>query len=372
MCSCNQKHELIPELENLLLGEEEYEAPPAVPPAAFTALTGKDLDKAVQANQRASAAIHWGCIDGGRIKAGPPVLHLLGLPSAFGSTPPTEKDWANAVKRYQNNKGLPEDGVMNDATWKQVLKDVPPRKFQPLVIPVEFNGKKLGYIEKTIPYLERTTPATATAFGRGGTLLQMGFRVTDWDAVRKAGFSDAGGHPPFRWIQVVEFVSVPSPTGFIRQNSQTIDPTSLVGMKLDKHPYYFDEQPVAGNDPNFVLGNFVNAAAFNNICYDLVFIDVPSFITPAATPGHRAWFNFETALIGIKQGTPTRNTILATIRWGFDIVIEGGVPVVHLNHLAAGMKGGSTMFKKVISKQIGSYPDHCFTGSGFSAAAACK
>lgn len=386
MCSCNQKHALIPELENLLLGEEQYETPrparpgpPARPAASVRAprptalraapLAGRALDAAVLGNQQTSASIHWGCIVGGKVKAGDDVLNLLGTGAS-----PNERDWANAVRQYQNSKGLPENGVLNDATWKQILKELTPPKFQPLVMPVEFNGKRLGFLEKTTPYTEISLPVGAPEPTAKGAHIEMGLRITDWDAVRKAGFSDTGGRPPFRWIQTVEFVSVPSrgPVSFVRKSTTVIDPTALVESILDEHPYYWDDVLPAGGDPSLLVDSYINIAASNYLCYDLVFEDTPHFPVSVAKPGQRAWFNFETALVGIKQGDPTRNTILNTIRWGYDLVIERGKTVSKLNHLGVGPTGGSSLLKKVISRQIKDFPKHCFVGSGFSAAATCR
>ena len=70
----------------------------------------------------------------------------------------------------------------------------------------------------------------------------------------------------------------------------------------------------------------------------------------------------------------TRNEVLTTVRWGYDIVVEKGVPTVRLNRIARGVDGGSASFRRTLSQEIaqGSYPTHCFVGSGWGAARAAR
>lgn len=83
------------------------------------------------------------------------------------------------------------------------------------------------------------------------------------------------------------------------------------------------------------------------------------------------------ALVGVRSGLPasprTRNEVLTTVRWGYDIVIEKGVPTVRLNRIARGVDGGSASFRRTLSQEItqGSYPTHCFVGSGWGGSARC-
>ena len=62
------------------------------------------------------------------------------------------------------------------------------------------------------------------------------------------------------------------------------------------------------------------------------------------------------------------------MKWGYDIVVERGVPTVKLNALAGGGHGGSAEFKRVLNREMasGSYPTHCFVGTGWGAAARCR
>jgi hypothetical protein len=373
---CNQcygpSRVLIGELEDIISGE--YDLSPAPPPAP--ALSKHDLPVAVAGNRRSAPDIHWGCFTGGNVRVSDDVLDLLGLPIL---TAPDERKFANTVAAYQKTKGLPSTGILDAQTWSAIQKDLPAQKFKPLVIPVVFNSAKLGYLEKTKPYVT-TDDGTS-----GGAHIQFGFRITDNDAVRKAGFADTGGRPPFRWIQTIEFVAsrlphVPfMPPTYIRRHHQVIDPTALMaGTFPDQHPYYWDEETPHGapdGDAKFLNDNFINRPAKNRLCYDLIFEDLPHFMKIAATPGRRAYFNVETALVGINRSSlkgPTRNTILDTVKWGFDLVAEKGKTEVRLNHLGPGEKGGSASFKKILSGQIKDFPNHCFVGPGFSKAATCK
>jgi Putative peptidoglycan binding domain len=364
---CNQCYRpsrvLIGELENLIDG--------GAPASRFAARMRPAAAPAVAANRRSASELHWGCFDGTNVRASNAVLHLLGLPQG---TTPNEEDWAKAVSAYQTRKGLPSTGIIDAQTWSTMQKDLPAQKFKPLVIPVVFNGAKLGYIEKTKPYT--TVPDVANK--RGGATIELGFRITDPDAVRKAGFTATDGRPPFRWIQTFEISTVPTTpamTSFVRKFTQVIDPTTILNVPQDGHPYYWDEVLPPHPQPDsadYLIDNFVNRPAANNLCYDLIFWDFPAAPNFLATPGRRFYFNVETALVGIRQGDPTRNTILDTVTWGYDLLSVKGKTEIRLNHLSPGVKGGSPTFKKILSKQIADFPHHCYASAGLSKAATCK
>jgi len=147
-----------------------------------------------------------------------------------------------------------------------------------------------------------------------------------------------------------------------------IDPTIAL-LPLDPHPYYWYES--SPPSPGFHISRYLNRKAPNGLCYNLIFYDRPTIPFTAAQPGKRAYFNFETALVGIR---PTkRNVILNSFQWGFDIMLVGGAPKIGVNVLHAGPNGGSPGMHHVLSQEIaaGSFPGHCFLGSGFSRAATC-
>jgi hypothetical protein len=386
----NTEFELLPEFESLLLGEDEYgninelyEVPGALSfPAPVPGLKGLDLTKAVHENRAFAESLHWGCIVAGNVRAGEEVLKKLRLWSRFGKLP-NEQTFAKALSVWQKKKLVRQDGILNGPTWTMLLADIPAAKFKPLLLPVFYKGVKLGFLEKTMPYQRcfydslTAKDCHAASTGRageyGGAEIEFGFRITNMDAVKKAGFADDKG-PQFRWIQTVEFITVPAatPSGFKRSHSQVIDPTVLAGAIPDKHPYYWDEETPPHSSSYFLNSNFTNQVAKNQLCYDLIFKDYPKAPLIAAKPGQRAYFNFEVALVGKKPGSITRNVILNSIKWGYDIFITGGKPNVDLNRFGPGPLGGSATFRKILSKQITDFPKHCFEGDGYSAAATCK
>jgi hypothetical protein len=195
------------------------------------------------------------------------------------------------------------------------------------------------------------------------------------DAVRRAGFVDGAGEDRFQWIQVFELRRVGSAANTEIQRlrrlsrGRIIDPTPPL-LAGDRHPYYWDEEP----GPTPEVDRFRNQLAQNNLCYDMIFQDSPRFLTTAALPGRRAYFNFETALVGMRTvGTSRRNTILNTVLWGFDIVANAGGPTLSLNALRQGPRGGSAGFKQVMNAELaaGNFPNHCFAGPGYARAATC-
>lgn len=331
-------------------------------------LSGAALADAVRANRESARKIGWGCVIGGRVIPIDPLNKLLGLGAGA-----TEEEIARAVARWQRTQpGGRGDGKLGPQTW-QLMKVLPPVKYRPMSWPVSFGGQQLGIIEKTRPYGRITS---ATNFG---VEIELGFRVTDMDAVRKAGFVDKSGEDQFRWIQVIELRRI-GPTGdpadtqvqaFRRQaGGRIIDPTSAL-LPLDRHPYYWYEQLPAGLDAGFHISNYLNRPGDNGLCYDLIFYDQPSIPLTAAQPGRRAYFNFETALVGVRPGS--RNVILNTVLWGFDIIQKSGVSTLGVNTMEAGPRGGSAGFRQVLSKEsaAGHFPGHCYVGTGYARAATC-
>ena len=328
-------------------------------------LSPAQLADAVRANRLLARQIGWGCTRAGQVTIANDRLNTrLGL--AAGAS---EEDIANAVERWQiANMGGRGDGKLGARTWSR-LGVFTPGRFRQLRIPVNFGGRQLGVIEKTMPYLEHRSP------GSFGVEVEFGFRVTNMDAVRRAGFVNVDGEDQFQWINVVELrrIGVPAHEPAIqalrrRSRGRIVDPTPTLIPTLDAHPYFWDE-------PGEVTG-FQNRPASNGLCYDMIFWDQPNIPHAAALPGRRAYFNFETALVGIRRGgATTRNVILNTVLWGFDIVLTAGTPTLHLNAMRQGRFGGSAGFKRVMSDEANAvpqtFPGHCFVGGGYSTAARC-
>lgn len=333
-------------------------------------LNPPQLADAVRANRALARQIGWGCVIRGSVNVRNDALNrLLGL--AAGAS---EEEIAQAIERWQvANMGGRGDGKLGTLTWNRMGIFAPGRFLQQRW-PVTFGGQQLGVIEKVMPYQERRT---ATNFG---VEIQLGFRVTNMDAVRRAGFV-AGGEPQFRWIQVIELrrIGIPGATENTiqtfrrRAGGRIIDPTSAL-LRLDAHPYYWYEDNAP--DPGFLIGNYLNSQAPNGLCYDLIFYDSPSLPTAAALPGRRAYFNFETALVGVRPGH--RNVILNTVLWGFDILQTGvpmfRVPILRPNSIRPGRFGGSAGFRQVLSVEAANppgFPGHCFVGPSYSRAVTC-
>jgi hypothetical protein len=112
-------------------------------------------------------------------------------------------------------------------------------------------------------------------------------------------------------------------------------------------------------------------------CYELLFYDLPNAPLAFAQPGKRWWADFELALVGVRSGAQpgdrTRNTVLTTITWGYDVVVEHGVPMVRLNRLDRGADGGSSAFRSAVSRHLAlsSPPRHCMVGRGWEGPARC-
>ena len=339
--------------------EGEFEGEAFLNPAQLTA--------AVQANRRLARQLGWGCVVGGSVVPITQLQARLGIAAGV-----SEENLAQAIETWQvANMGGRGDGQLGQRTWERIRPGLglPAARFLQQRWPVFFGGRQLGVIEKTLPYRETRT---ATNFG---VEIEMGFRVTNMDAVRRAGFVDGTGEDQFRWIQALELrrIGVPAIEPQIqtfrrRAGGRIIDPTSAL-ESLDPHPYYWDEVPAVS--PDVDIRRFLNRQAANGLCYDLIFFDGPSIPTAAALPGRRAYFNFETALVGVRPGP--RNVILNTFLWGFDIVLRSGVPTLSLNSIRPGPFGGSPSFRRVMSVEttMGSFPGHCFVGPGYARAATC-
>lgn len=332
------------------------------------ALTGAALLAAVQANRRLARQIGWGCVVSGQTSAIPEVLRLLGLASS-----PREEDLAHAIARYQTTAvGLRETGQLDLPTWRHMLARgvIPTPRFRQQSWRVFWGPRELGILEKTNAYLPFNNGVS------GGVSIQMGFRVTNMDAVRSAGFVDASGEDNFRWIQILTTnrPSVePDERLFIKKHIRYVDPGR--GPR-DAHPYYWDNE--GEGDPGLRINAFRNRQAVDRdrpnasrLCYDLIFADIPRRPLSDAVAGRRVYWNAETALVGVKTGQ--RNVILNTFLWGFDIVIEGGRRNIRLNALQAGRVGGSATFRQALNqaRRVGHFPGHCFEGGDFTGAGRC-
>ena len=380
----------------------EWEAPPRPGPG----LQAGVLDLAVRRNRELARRLGWGNVVGGRVRPIGELRTLLRLPAD-----PTEQDLAQAVSAWQQGQLGPRaaDGQLGPASWNRMWAQIqdalrragtPVASFRAQSWPVSFGGRQLGVLDKTAPYRRcfyqngDCRPQPSPGDRRGGAILHLGFRVTDMAAVQRAGFVDAAGEDRFRWIQVLEFVTVPvarigrPPTpqeqaaGFVRQASRVVDPTSLIDrpLNLDRHPYYWDEETPATAEPGFArfhIRNFLDRPGPNRLAYDLLFEDRPKARLSFAQPGRRSYWNFEVALVGVRQGCAggrlRRNVILNTVRWGYDLVVEPSGPTVRLNALTGGPFGGSLALRRVLNRAIaaGEFRDDCFVGPGFTGAARC-
>jgi hypothetical protein len=380
----------------------EWETPPRPGPGVQPGA----LDLAVRRNRDLARRLGWGNVITGRVRPIEELRTLLRLPSN-----PSEQDLAQAVLAWQQGQLGPRaaNGQLGPTSWNRMwgqILDTLRRggtvipSFRAQSWPVRLGGRQLGVIDKTAPY-QRCFYSNGDCATRprpgdwgGGARLHLGFRVTDMAAVQAAGFVDAAGEDRFRWIQVLEFITVPvgrigRPTtpqeqaaGFVRQASRSVDPTSLIDapQNLDRHPYYWDEVTPATADPSFRryhVGNWLNRTGSNRLAYDLLFEDRPRAPYSFARPGRRSYWNFEVALVGVREGRAggraRRNVILNTVRWGYDLVIEPSGPTVRLNALTAGPFGGSPALRRVLNRAIaaGEFRDDCFVGPGFTGAARC-
>jgi hypothetical protein len=340
--------------------ETGFEVGGPAAPAACTALAPAAVNDAVRANRILARRHGWGCVVSGQVSAISEVRAALSLPAASG-----EDQLACAIARWQQGQGLGVDGKLGPRTWGAMLHNgiLPAMRFKPASWSVYSGGQKLGILEKTAPYL------TGNDGVRGSASIQLAFRITEMEAVRRAGFVDTAGEDNFRWIQTIETnrpLHDGPPIRLLRRYQRYVDPNA--GTR-DVHPYYWDEEGMG--DPALRNGRFSNIPANNRLCYDLIFEDQPSRPLSEAVAGRRVYWNAEVALVGVRPGQ--RNVILNTVKWGFDLVVEGGVRVVKLNALRAGPFGGSPEFRQVLSRaiQTGSFHGHCFVGTSFPNNARC-
>ncbi len=365
-------------------------------------LTGARLTAAVAANRRLARQLGWGCIVANKLQLNeaprPRLYDLLGLGARA-----SEEDFAKAVEQFQvkEMKQRTGDGQLGPGAWKELLRRnvLPANKFAPFSKAITFGGRKLGVLEKTSAYekcfFDPATDSACRAARSGianegaGAMIELGFRVTDIDAVRRAGFVDGYGEPFFRWIQIVEFITRPvltpagALTGFVRRASGEIDPMEVVGIpaeELDLHPYYWDEETLGRASAGLNIDHWIHRRGQNGLCYDLVFMDRATFplitVSPPAPwtrPGSHAYFNFELALVGVRPGEKIQNFVLYTVKWGYDIFMKGGQPTVDLNGLHPGPTNGSATFKKIMNREFkrDAFPGHCMAGSGYTGKANC-
>jgi hypothetical protein len=401
--------ELIPFGQGEWEGEQNPQPPPVPVPAPVL-----DIPAAVAANQVLARRIGFACVLGGRLITDPNHpggfnLPLPGLPRRGtplpGGVPPSEPDIVRAIAAWQRLNRLPVDGRIGPETWRRMQNDptlgIPRPTYAPFSMTVSHGGRTLGVIDKVAPYRDcfrtltvsphlvmgpcnRTRTPTDT---HGGSEIRMGFRVTDMDAVRRAGFVDPGtGEPQFRWVQcmVMRAPNVLPTTSRLRRFNQVLDPTNIL-LPLDLHPYYHYEVFVGGAATADIvnglrIGNSLRRRSpdrsSNGLCYDVLFTDLPAVPLSSATMRQRTYFNFETALVGVRgnilAGTQKRNVVLRTFRWGYDVVVNGSQVEVRMNALSAGPVGGSDTFRQVVSREVngGMYPNHCFVGA-FDGGARC-
>jgi hypothetical protein len=378
--------EFLPELEHWEIaspGEYEFEGGgPAAPPAA---LSPAALARAVAANRVFARRFGWGCLIGGTVQPIAEILTMLGL--AAGAT---EEDVARAIATWQQAQfGRPGDGQLGPGSWAQVLRIrppiLPPLQFKQMAWDVVFGGRTLGVVEKTAPYelcyldaAGNCNAAPSAATTRGGARIQLGLRISDMDAVRRAGFVDASGEPHFNWVQMIQTnrplqQGPPDATGtptvqVLRRFRRYIDPTAI---PRDNHPYYWDEPGDISANIHRVAVDAIFPRA-SHLCYDLIFWDGPTrALSDSAPPGVGLYWNAEVVLVGIRANN--HNVALNSVTWGFDIRPAPGGPTVRLNALLRGPYGGSTTFRNVVGQEIraGNFPGHCFIGAGFGTGATC-
>jgi len=357
------------------LSFEQPRTPPARTAPAATPLAGTQLASAINNNRITARRLGWGNVIGGRVRPSAGVRGILGLGAGV-----SEDAIAKAVAEYRHRvmrqRGT---GILDSATFRSMFPNLRSRK----TWTVRFGGKTLGVIDQTAPYVPTAS--------QQGVEIQFGFRVTDMEAVRRAGFVDTSGENNFRWIQIIELrrLGVSSVEDRVQQlrrsgRGRIIDPTDAL-LPTDAAPYYRYEttitDPRFGGDSGPGSGwHFTderNTEGRNGLCYDWLFYDRPNIPTSAALRGRRAYFNFETVLTGLRQGRGGQvcNVLLNSVLWGFDIIQK--TPTTHelkLNALRAGRYGGSLELRKWMNRELnrGQFSGHHFLGSGFTGTAACQ
>lgn len=335
---------------------------------------------AVAANRSLGPGLGWGCLTGGQVRAMLGLRLVLGLPCAADES---EAGLAVAIARWQLREGLPPHGRLDTVSWnhmRELFPGLKPARYAPQEWVVRHRGVVLGSLDKIMPYRRcyldvdrRVCAGPGNGSVYGGAQIGLGFRVTNRDHVQLAGFER------LRWIQVAEFLGHASPGGtLVRKAGYAVEPRSspINVAFIDAHPYYWLED-IDPESPHHINCHLRRPIPGSMHCYDLLFYDFPNALLAFAQPARRWWANFELALVGVRSGSPasprTRNEVLTTVRWGYDIVVEKGAPAVRLNRIARGVDGGSASFRRTLSQEIaqGSYPTHCFVGSGWGGSARC-
>jgi len=326
-------------------------------------LDDRAVVRAARANRRHARTLGWGRLTAGGFDLIPPLATALGLPAVA-----TEAAFAEAVAVRQRALRMRPTGQLDPGTWRR-LAILPAPRFRPFRVTVRHGGRVLGLWEKVAPYQRVVTPA------RMGVSIQLGFRVTDPDAVRTSRFVLPSGDPNFRIIQVVNALrGVQTVAGRIA-HARIVDPSALFpqppGSIVDPHPYYEDGEPGDGTASTFHIDAFRNRIGPNGLFYDLLFEDRPQVARVIDPPVGRRIRAFETAIVGVQQGR--RNVVLNTLRWGYDVITRGGVVQLSEGGIHAGPTGGSPLFRSVLARatQAGDFPGHCLVGSAFPRAVRC-
>jgi hypothetical protein len=335
------------------------------------------VQAAVLANRVLAPWLGWGCLIGGRVRAVLALRVILELPCAVNES---EAELTTAIANWQRKEKLTPLGLLDAVTWRRMQERFPglvPARFRPQEWVVSHRGRVLGCLDKTIPYracyLDRndyTCRRPGQERVKGGAIIGLGFRITDAAQVRAAGFEC------FRWIQVVERLGHVSAGKLVRKTEHAVDKRQVQGSPATD-PYYWQEDPLP-RSVNHILAQTRRPVVGKRHCYELLFYDFANAPLAFAQPGRRWWANFELALVGVRSSLQpadrTRNEVLTTVTWGYDIVVEHGVPTVRLNRLARGTLSGSTAFRRAVSRQLAviSPPGHCMIGSGWEGTARCS
>ena len=160
------------------------------------------VSRAVAANNRWARSLGWGCVINGRVRAMLEVRVVLGLRCAADES---ETELAAAVARWQRGQGLPSTGELDTTTWERMrplIREPRPGSFQARQWTVRHGGVELGVIDKIAPYQTFYVDAAGRKhFGprptdaeRGGVELQLAFRTTNGEGVRRAGFERDGSN----------------------------------------------------------------------------------------------------------------------------------------------------------------------------------
>jgi hypothetical protein len=280
----------------------------------------------------------------------------------------TEAAVAEAVAVQQRVLRLRPSGQLDPLTFRRMAL-LPAPRFRAFRVTVRHAGRVLGIWEKVAPYQRIVTP------DRMGVSIQLGFRVTNPDAVARSRFVLPNGEANFRIIQVLNFLRGVATTAGRVTHARVVDPSALfpqpAGAVVDPHPYYEDGEPGDGTASTFHIDGFRNQIGPNGLFYDLLFVDRPNVARNIVPPVGRRIRAFETAIVGVQAGR--RNVILNTLRWGYDVITRGGVVQLSEGGIHVGPTGGSPLFRGIVARamQAGDFPGHCLVGSAFARAVRC-